>query len=226
MLNLVCFAYLPYVAFFSFFLVTIARYRVRGYSYSSLSSQFLENQHHFWGLVPFHYGVLIVLAGHIVAFLIPAHVLAWNRAPLRLYVLEISALAAGLLTLIGLVALIARRGTNAKVRIVTSTADWVVFALLMVQVAGGVGVAVMYPWGSSWYAATAAPYLWSIATFKPNLASIELLPWFVRLHIVNAYLLIGFFPFSRLVHILVAPNPYLWRKPQVVRWHRRPADAA
>ena len=36
--------------------------------------------------------------------------------------------------------------------------------------------------------------------------------------IVNAYALIAFFPFSRLVHILVVPNPYLWRKPQVVRW--------
>jgi len=31
--------------------------------------------------------------------------------------------------------------------------------------------------------------------------------------------LIGFFPFTRLVHILVVPNPYLWRRTQVVRWY-------
>jgi nitrate reductase gamma subunit len=42
-------------------------------------------------------------------------------------------------------------------------------------------------------------------------------------HIINAYLLILLFPFTRLVHILVVPNPYLWRKPQVVRWYRKPA---
>jgi len=24
------------------------------------------------------------------------------------------------------------------------------------------------------------------------------------------------------VHILVVPNPYLWRKPQVVRWNWQP----
>ncbi len=23
------------------------------------------------------------------------------------------------------------------------------------------------------------------------------------------------------VHVLVIPNPYLWRKPQVVRWYRK-----
>ena len=27
------------------------------------------------------------------------------------------------------------------------------------------------------------------------------------------------FPFTRLVHVLVVPNPYLWRKTQVVIWN-------
>jgi nitrate reductase gamma subunit len=220
LLDPICFSILPYVAFFTFFLATIARYRVQRYTYSSLSSQFLENQQHFWGLVPFHYGILIVLTGHVVGLLIPRQIIGWNSVPVRLYVLEISALAAGLLALIGLVALVVRRLTNAKLQMVTTLADWIVYALLSVQIIGGVAVAVMYPWGSSWFAAAAAPYVWSLVRFSPNLASITLLPWVVKLHIVNAYVLIGFFPFSRLVHILVVPNPYLWRKPQVVRWYR------
>ena len=45
------------------------------------------------------------------------------------------------------------------------------------------------------------------------------MPLLFKVHVVNAWLLIGFFPFTRLVHILVVPNPYLWRKPQVVRWN-------
>jgi nitrate reductase gamma subunit len=45
-------------------------------------------------------------------------------------------------------------------------------------------------------------------------------------HIVNAWLVIAFFPFTRLVHILVVPNHYLWRKRQVVRWYRRPELSA
>ncbi len=213
---------LPYVAFFTFFLVTITRYLSRKFTYSSLSSQFLENQQHFWGLVPLHYGILVVLTGHIVAFLTPRGILLWNSQPLRLYILEASALVFGILTVVGLSAAILRRIKVTKVRIVTSPLDWVVFALLMVQVVGGVAVSLFHPWGSSWFAATATPYFWSLLTLDPNIAYITPLPWLVKLHIVNAYVLILLFPFTRLVHILVVPNPYLWRKPQVVRWYRRP----
>ena len=41
------FVVLPYVAMVVFLLVTIQRYRQRTFSYSSLSSQFLENKRHF-----------------------------------------------------------------------------------------------------------------------------------------------------------------------------------
>ncbi len=46
------------------------------------------------------------------------------------------------------------------------------------------------------------------------------MPLLVKLHIINAWLLIGFFPFTRLIHVIVIPNPYLWRKTQVVLWNR------
>ncbi|MGD1092619.1 MAG: respiratory nitrate reductase subunit gamma [Bryobacteraceae bacterium] len=216
------FAILPYIAFFVFFLVTIQRYRSRSFSYSSLSSQFLENRQHFWGVVPFHYGILGVLAGHILAFLIPAQILLWNSNLLRLYALEVTGLMLGFLTVIGLVASIIRRLTISKVGRVTSIGDWIVYAMLLLQVVSGVAIALVYPWGSSWFATTASPYFWSIVKLNPQVDLIAPMPWLVKFHIVNAYLVIGFFPFTRLVHVLVVPNPYLWRKPQVTRWYGRP----
>ncbi|MCW5979692.1 MAG: respiratory nitrate reductase subunit gamma [Bryobacteraceae bacterium] len=220
------FAVLPYVVFFTFFLVTIQRYRTRTFTYSSLSSQFLENQRHFWSLVPFHYGILVVLAGHVVAFLFPRELLLFNSRPLRLYILEVSALIFGLLTVVGLTAAVVRRIREPKIRRVTSTSDWVLFALLLFQVASGVYVAVFHPWGSSWFAASVSPYLWSLVKLNPDFSTIAAMPLAVKLHIVNAYVVIGFMPFTRLVHVLVVPNPYLWRKPQVVRWYRRPGTMA
>ena len=86
----------------------------------------------------------------------------------------------------------------------------------------GLAVAVWVPWGSSWFAATVTPYLWSLLQLNPDYSAIAMMPALVKIHIVNAYVLVGFFPFTRLVHVLVAPNPYLWRKPQVVRWYRSP----
>ena len=215
------FAILPYMVAITFLPVTIQRYRARGFTYSSLSSQFLENQQHFWSLVPFHYGILAVVAGHLAAFLMPKQVLAWNAQPVRLYLLEITGLMFAALSLIGLSAALVRRFTSSKVRIVTTTHDWILFVLLVVQIASGIGVAIFHPWGSSWFAAAVTPYLWSLAKLNPNLAAVSAMPLLAKFHIVNAYLVIGYFPFTRLVHVLVIPNPYLWRKPQVVRWYRR-----
>ena len=222
-LDLVSFAILPYVAMVLFFVGTIHRYRNEAFTYSSLSSQLLENKQHFWAVVPFHYGIIAVLTGHIVAFLVPRQILLFNSRPLRLYILEISALIFGLTTLIALFALIARRLTDPRVRVVTSNADWVLYAMLLTQVFSGVYVAVFYRWGSAWFAASAAPYLWSLVRLNPNIAVISAMPLAVKLHIINAWLVIAFFPFTRLVHILVVPNQYLFRKRQVVRWYRRPA---
>lgn len=215
----VLFIGLPYTALFLFVLVSIQRYRRQPFSYSSLSSQFLENRTHFWSVVPFHYGILTIFLGHLIGFLIPRSVLAWNGRPVRLYLLEVTALAFGVLTLIGMVAMLHRRFSNPKVRVVTSKMDLVMYAVLLFQVASGVYVAVFHPWGSTWYAAVAVPYLWSLFTLTPDVTIVTQLPTAAQLHIINAFLLIGLFPFTRLAHVLVAPFPYLWRRPQMVRWY-------
>lgn len=225
-LDQLLFVALPYVALFTFFLMTIYRYRAQSFSYSSLSSQFLENKQHFWAVVPFHYAVLVVTAGHLVALFVPRSILAWNSHPLRLYILEVSALACGLLTLIGLGGIVWRRFTASKVRRITTTTDWVIYGILLLQVASGVGIALLHPWGSSWFATNLSPYLWSIFTLAPDVSYIAAMPVLVKFHIAFAFVTVGFFPFTRLVHILVIPNPYLWRKPQVVRWYRNGKDAS
>ena len=220
-LDQLLFIALPYVVLVTFFLMTIYRYRAQSFSYSSLSSQFLENKQHFWAVVPFHYGILVVTVGHLAAFLVPRSLLAWYSHPILLYILEISALACGVLTVAGLVGIIWRRFTTSKVRQVTSVNDWISYGMLLVQVISGVGIALFHPWGSSWFAASLSPYLWSIFTLSPDISSIVAMPLLVKFHIVFAFLTIGFFPFTGLVHILVIPNSYLWRKPQVVRWYRK-----
>jgi len=91
-LNQIFFAVLPYAVFLNFFVFTIHRYRSEAFTYSSLSSQFLENREHFWGIAPLHFGIITVLAGHFVAFLIPRQILWWNSRLLRLYVLEVTGL--------------------------------------------------------------------------------------------------------------------------------------
>ncbi len=100
---------LPYVALVVFLVGTIFRYKMTKFSYSSLSSQFLEGRQLFWGTMPFHWGILFLFLGHLVAFLVPRGLLAFNSHPVRLLIIEISALMFGLVVLSGLVTLFVRR---------------------------------------------------------------------------------------------------------------------
>lgn len=218
--DVLLFAVLPYLSVAVFLIVTIQRYRQRTFTYSSLSSQFLENRHHFWGTVPFHYGLLFVLFLHLAGLLVPRSILLWNSLPLRLFVTEVTGLAMAIVTLVGLANIVLRRLNVPKVRKVTTASDWIVYVLLGVQVVTGISVAVFHGWGSSWFATSAAPWFWSLVRLDPDVSFLASMPWMVKLHVVNAFLLIGFFPFTRLVHVLVVPNPYLWRRTQVVLWNR------
>jgi len=221
--DLMLFTVFPYVAVVLAVIVSASRFLRNRYSYSSLSSQFLESGSLFAGSVAFHYGILVVLAGHLIGFLFPSRMMAFNIVPTRLFILETTSLAFALLTLVGLVLLVVRRLTNPRVRAVTSRWDVALLALLLLQVASGIYMAIFYRWGSAWYVHTAVPYLVSLLRLDPRPELVAGLPPLVRLHIVNAFVLIAVIPFTRLVHFLVVPVPYLWRPYQVVAWRRRAA---
>ncbi|MEW6581850.1 MAG: respiratory nitrate reductase subunit gamma [Actinomycetota bacterium] len=217
------FVALPYLAVGLAVAGGLVRYFVDRFSFSSHSSQFIENRTLFWGSVAWHYGVLVALLAHIVAL---AASDLWARVvsnPTRLYVLEVVGIAFGFLALIGLAALIVRRAFSSRLRVVTSPMDWVLLVALLAQVALGMVVAVAYRWGSDWYVATVVPWLESLFTLQPKTESIAVLPWVVKLHALGGFVLIALFPFTRLVHVVTAPVTYLWRARQVVIWNRRTA---
>ena len=85
--DLLLFVVLPYAAVAVCLAGTIERYRKHSFSVTSQSSQFFENRRHFWGIMPFHFGILAVLAAHAAWFLFPGLVLRWNARPLRLYII-------------------------------------------------------------------------------------------------------------------------------------------
>lgn len=216
--NLFLFVVLPYLAAATFVFASLRRYLREPWTFTSRSSQFLENERQFWGAVPFHHGLLGVLLIHLAAVSAPDALLRWNGVPWRLYLLEATGFALGLLALVGLLVLVVRRLSSPALRVVTTGKDWVVAGLLLMQVALGAGVAATLPWGYSWFASSLAPYLRSLAALDPEPAYVTSLPWSVKAHVLGFFLLLLAFPFSRLVHALVPPLPYLWRRPQVVRW--------
>ncbi|GAB4203061.1 MAG: hypothetical protein Fur0023_09560 [Bacteroidia bacterium] len=118
-LNNFLFIGLPYAALILFFVGTIFRYTKYGYKVSSLSSEFLEGRRLFWGSQPFHWGILVVFLGHLVAFLFPRAVVLWNGHPVRLLILEITGFIFGISAFIGLINLFSRRLTEPRLKVVT-----------------------------------------------------------------------------------------------------------
>jgi len=220
MLDVTLFGVMPYVAIVLLVGVSIMRYRKEPFTFSSLSSQFLEARRLFWGSVPFHLGILTLFCGHLVGFLVPRQVQLWDAMPVRLFILESTALAAALLTAVGLVGLIARRLSSPRLLVNTTLLDIATYLALLFSIATGLWVALGLRWGSAWYAQVAAPYLWSILKLQPDIQRVAELPLAARLHIIAAWVLFSLFSFTRLVHVLVAPVPYLWRPTQLVIWNR------
>jgi nitrate reductase gamma subunit len=214
--DMILFAVFPYVAIVVAIAGGVYRYRTNRFSYSTLSSQLLENRKLFWGSVPWHYGIIVVLLAHLVGFLVPGMWANITSAPAALYTIELVGFAFGLAALVGMCVLIVRRYTTERILAVTSPMDGVLLAALLVQVALGIWVSLVYRWGADWYVDTAVPWLISLVSLDPQTHFVSSLPWPVKLHMLNGFVVILLFPFSRLVHLIMFPFWYLWRPYQLV----------
>lgn len=223
-MNNLLFIAFPYVALVLAIGVSIWRRLRRPYTYSSLSSELLENRKLFWGSAPFHYGLVLILLAHLLAAFLPGPAAWLLGGATRRLILEVTGMALGLFTLYGLIVLIVRRlAPKSLAQAVTSYMDGLVLFALLVQIGSGVAIAIFDRWGGLWYLHTAVPWFWSLATLRPNMSTVVSLPAFVKLHFVVGFVVILLFPFSRLVHLVMFPLQYLWRPYQVVVWNRRSA---
>jgi nitrate reductase gamma subunit len=219
---------MPYLFLTVAIVGTIYRYMSNRFSWSSQSSQFLEDKTLFYGSPAWHYGIILVLLAHIAAIFFPSALLAWNSSPVRLYAIEITGLSLGFLALFGLFVIIYRRLSISRVRVVTSKWDVLILIVLVIQVVTGLGNAILYKWGTNWYAASAVPWIWSIFTLNPKVQYVESLPLLTKIHIFNALIFIGLIPLTRFVHFLsfIGPIKYITRPYQVVRWYNRDEKTA
>ncbi len=217
----ILFVIFPYIALALAVTVTIYRSIYRPFSVSSMSSQLLERKKLYWGSIPFHYGVVLVLLGHLLAWLLPQDLRLWNDLPVRLYVVELTGLVLGIWALAGLVVLLWRRLSVKRVRVQSTPMDFLVLVLLLVSVISGVLVATVYRFGTYWFTAIFSPYLVSIFTFQPQVSLLAPLPFLIKLHVTNFFILLAVFPFSRLVHIITYPIGYLIRPWQIVIYNRK-----
>lgn len=217
---------IPYVAFTSFLLGHLWRYRHDQFGWTTRSSQLYESRLLRLGSPLFHFGLLAVLGGHVLGILVPA---SWTAAlgvsEHAYHVLSVSiGTLAGLATVAGLAILLYRRITVPAVRKATTRVDKLMYTLLSAAILTGMlnTVGSNLIGGGYNYRETVSPWFRSLFTLSPQPELMAGTPLNFQIHNVVVLVLLAIWPYTRLVHVFSAPLGYLTR-PYVVYRSRDPA---
>lgn len=212
-------AVLPYVSLTLLVAGTIWRYRYDKFGWTTRSSQIYESKLLNIASPAFHYGILFVLAGHVMGLFVPE---SWTNAiGLKEHAYHLLSLfggtAAGLLAVAGIALLLYRRRTNTPVFRATTRNDKLMYAVLLAAIIMGMWAKLTNSSvGSGYdYRASIAPWARSIFTLQPDTDAMAGVPFTFQLHAVIGLTLLALVPFTRLVHMFSAPVQYLFR-PYVV----------
>ena len=216
----------PYVAFTSFLLGHLWRYRHDQFGWTTRSSQLYESRLLRLGNPLFHFGLLAVLGGHMLGILIPA---SWTAAvgvsesAYHLVSVSLGVLSV-LVTIAGLAILLYRRSTVPAVRRATTRLDKLMYTLLSAAILTGMlnTVGSNLIGGGYEYRATVSPRFRSLFSIAPQPELMASAPISFQIHNLVVLTLLGVWPYTRLVHVFSAPLGYLTR-PYVVYRSRDPA---
>jgi len=219
--KLLVFGYYPYVALTVFIAGSIIRFNRSQYTWRSGSSELLRRRQLIWGSALFHYGILVVLGGHLVGFATPDAVLNVLGVSVRAHQL-LAVFAGGIsgtFAWIGLTMLVHRRLFDSRIRKTSSGMD--IFALLLIWVQLTFGMATvpftLHHLDGKMFTQLVG-YVQSIIYFRPDAVSLlDGVPWVYLVHLFLGFTFFLVWPLSRLVHIWSAPIWYLGRAYQVVR---------
>ncbi|MFI7705620.1 respiratory nitrate reductase subunit gamma [Nonomuraea sp. NPDC049480] len=224
-MNVALWVVVPYIALTIFVVGHVWRWRVDQFGWTTRTTQVLESRLLRLGSPLFHLGAFAAIGGHALGLLVPK---SWTEAigvDEHLYhVVSVSAgTVAGVMVVVGLGLLLARRFTSPRVRRTTTRADKLLFAVLTVVILLGMTATVgkNLLGGGYDYRATIAVWFRGVLTFRPDPDLMTDVPLIFQLHAMSAWLLAAIWPFTRLVHVWSAPIAYLWR-PYVVYRRRTP----
>lgn len=216
------FGVLPYICGASFIVGHIWRWRFDQFGWTTRSSEIYEKKILNIASPMFHFGILMVVAGHAVGLLVPeswTHAIGISEEAYHV-VATVAGSIAAVFTVVGLALLIYRRRTTRTVFVATTRMDKLMYLMLATTLAAGTWATFaeqVLGWESGGYnyRESISPWLRSLFTFNPDLALMDGIPWAFAVHIVSALLLFAVWPFTRLVHVWSAPLAYVFR-PYVV----------
>ncbi|BAH54968.1 respiratory nitrate reductase subunit gamma [Rhodococcus opacus] len=206
----------PYVTLAIFVVGTWWRYRYDKFGWTTRSSQLYESRLLRIGSPLFHFGILVVIVGHVIGLVIPqswTDAIGMNEHVYHLQALVLGAIA-GVATMAGALILVYRRRTRGPVFTATTWNDKLMYAVLLAAIVAGLATTLL---GSgvtgeeSNYRETVSPWFRSIWILQPRGDLMAQASLAYHVHVAIALVLFALWPFTRLVHAFSAPVAYLFR---------------
>ncbi|MFI5615495.1 respiratory nitrate reductase subunit gamma [Amycolatopsis sp. NPDC051903] len=214
MTGILLWAVLPYVTVAVLVLGTIWRYRYDRFGWTTRSSQIYESRLLRIGSPMFHFGLLVVVIGHVAGLVVPKSLtdaLGVSEAQYHAVALSLGGVA-GVCTLVGVGILIRRRRTTGPVFLATTKNDKTMYVVLVCALVAGLAttaISVFAP--QTDYRETVSPWFRSLFVLQPDVGLMEQASLSFRIHAVTGMVLFAIWPFTRLVHAFSAPVQYLFR---------------
>ena len=212
--NTLAFAVFPYLALTTFAVGHLYRYITDPFGWNSKSSELLDKGGLKYGITIFHWGIILALIGHGGGLLIPQRyydALGFDSQAHTLIAIIVGFIV-GVAAFLGLVLLAWRRISQKRIFATTTLNDFVTLCLLLFVVGAGLANVILGIFRHFNVLNTVAPWLRGIMTLTPDPTLMLTVPTSYKIHILSALALIGFSPFSRLVHMWSAPVTYLFRR--------------
>lgn len=213
-MSLLLWAIIPYVSITVFIIGHIWRYKHDQFGWTTRSSQLLERRLLRWGMYLFHGGIFGAIGGHVIGLIIPkswTHAVGISEEMYHFMATQMGAVT-GLAAVAGLGILIYRRVRIIAVRKKTTASDIVMYVLLTSTVLLGTTMTMLNLMGNPYdYRETISPWVRSVLMLQPKVELMTSVPVLFKLHILVAFSLIAYWPFTRLVHVWSVPIGYLTR---------------
>ncbi len=219
-LDILLWGVVPYLVALTLVAGLVWRYRYDQFGWTTRSSQLYESRLLRVGSPVFHFGLLVVLGGHLMGLLIPKELTDTFVTQETYHLVALTAgTLAGVATLFGIALLIYRRRTTGPVFLATTRNDKLMYVVLFAVIVFGLIATLtggQTPTGEHHnYRETVSVWFRSLLVFQPDVAAMAAATWQFKVHILIGLGLFALVPFSRLVHAFTAPLHYLFR-PYVV----------
>lgn len=143
-----------------------------------------------------------VLLAHVVMVALPDQLLTWNRDFSRLLTFESAHFVCGAAATVGVAAAawrrVLRRNDSGAALL-----DAAFLSVLLLTLASGLAVALLYRWAAAWSAGAVTPYVRSVLRLRPIVGPLEAMPYLVRLHIFSSFMVIALVAFTRNIDVLL-----------------------